>query len=73
MAETIQYEGSSIIGKFISDADKIYPHAFFTINVASESQGGELCVVSKSCELANRTHVSTKEIETMIQALQSGL
>ena len=50
-AETIQYEGSSTIGKFRSDAGKIYPHASFFINVNSESQGGELCAANKSCGL----------------------
>ena len=50
-AEVINYVGSSTVGKFIADADKIYPHASFNINVESESLGGEQCAVIASCEL----------------------
>ncbi len=50
-AETISYVGSSTIGKFIADADKVYPHLSLVINVDSESLGGELCIVNNSCEL----------------------
>ncbi|MCU7933657.1 MAG: hypothetical protein KZQ99_02105 [Candidatus Thiodiazotropha sp. (ex Dulcina madagascariensis)] len=40
-AGTINYEGSSTIGKFIADADKVYPGSTFKINDDTESLGGE--------------------------------
>jgi len=50
-AETIQYEGSSTIGKFIADAGIFYPAADLTSNVETESRGGEECAVDNTCEL----------------------
>jgi phosphate transport system substrate-binding protein len=50
-AGTIDYEGSSTIAKFISDATKVYKNNSFEINVDSESLGGLRCANSGSCEL----------------------
>ncbi len=48
---TIQYVGSSTIGKFISRADKVYPGASFTIEDEPESLGGERCAIDNTCQL----------------------
>ncbi|MBL3600734.1 MAG: substrate-binding domain-containing protein [gamma proteobacterium endosymbiont of Lamellibrachia anaximandri] len=50
-AGTINYEGSSTIGKFISDADKVYVGSSFKVNDDSESLGGEQCATWDTCEL----------------------
>jgi len=49
--DTIQYEGSSTLGKFISDARKVYKEATFDMNVDTESLGGYQCALYGTCEL----------------------
>lgn len=51
VAGTINYEGSSTVGKFISDASEVYSAAKFKINTASESSGGEKCAVRGACSI----------------------
>lgn len=51
IAGQINYEGSSTIGKLISDATKVYKASEFKINTVSESLGGEQCVVRNQCDL----------------------
>lgn len=50
-AEMIKYEGSSTIGRFVSDAAVIYDGASFAVSTLSESIGGELCAVRRSCDI----------------------
>lgn len=47
----IKYEGSSTVGLFIKDAAKVYKKAGFEINVLSESNGGEVCALARSCDI----------------------
>jgi phosphate transport system substrate-binding protein len=51
IAETINYEGSSTIGKFMTDASKVYTASRFKINTVPESSGGEQCVVRGKCDM----------------------
>jgi len=48
---TIQYEGSSTIGKFISDAAKVYTAVSFEKNTDTESLGGYQCAYKGTCDL----------------------
>lgn len=50
-AGVIHYEGSSTVGKYIADADKVYDKSSFKINDDSESLGGEQCATWGECEL----------------------
>lgn len=50
-AETIYYEGSSTVGKFISDANEVYQAAQFKINTIPESAGGEQCAWRRRCDM----------------------
>ncbi len=50
-AETIQYVGSSTVGKFITDASKVYTASRFTLNTVPESSGGEQCAARARCSL----------------------
>ncbi len=50
-AGTINYEGSSTIGKFLEDAGKVYTASTFTLNTVPESSGGEQCAMRGSCAL----------------------
>lgn len=50
-ADLIEYEGSSTIGRFISDAAVVYDGASFVVSTLSESIGGELCAVRRSCDI----------------------
>lgn len=61
-AGTIQYEGSSTIGKYISDAAKVYEKSTFSISDDSESLGGETCVAEGSCELGGVARAVRPEI-----------
>ncbi|RKZ37150.1 MAG: hypothetical protein DRQ49_16705 [Gammaproteobacteria bacterium] len=51
IAGTINYEGSSTVGKFIVDADKVYTASTFKINTVPESAGGEQCAVRRKCDM----------------------
>lgn len=51
-AKTIQYVGSSTIGTFMKEAEKVYRKTTFTINTKPESGGGERAVTSGTCDLA---------------------
>ena len=50
-AETLSYEGSSTVGKFITDAANHYTDMKFKINTISESAGGEQCVLRQRCDM----------------------
>ncbi len=50
-AGEIKYEGSSTVGKFITDASQVYSDASFKITTASESSGGEKCAARGSCDI----------------------
>ncbi|MCU7835880.1 MAG: phosphate ABC transporter substrate-binding protein [gamma proteobacterium symbiont of Taylorina sp.] len=49
--QLIKYEGSSTIGKFISDAAKVYTAASFEKNIDTESLGGYQCALKGSCDV----------------------
>ncbi|HEC85121.1 MAG: hypothetical protein DRR08_26495 [Candidatus Parabeggiatoa sp. nov. 2] len=51
IAGTINYEGSSTVGKFITDASKVYTASTFKINTVPESLGGEQCAVRGKCDM----------------------
>lgn len=51
LADTLHYEGSSTVGKFITDAIKQYKDLSFKINTISESAGGEQCVLRQRCDM----------------------
>jgi phosphate transport system substrate-binding protein len=48
---SLSYEGSSTIGKFISDASDVYSQARFTLNTIPESAGGEQCAARQRCDV----------------------
>lgn len=50
-AETISYEGSSTVGKFITDAAEVYPNVKFKLNTVPESAGGEQCAMRQKCDM----------------------
>jgi phosphate transport system substrate-binding protein len=50
-AGTIKYVGSSTVGKFITDASKVYVSAKFELNTIPESSGGEQCAARDNCSL----------------------
>jgi phosphate transport system substrate-binding protein len=49
-AEVLDYQGSSTIGRFITDASEHYD-ATFKINTISESSGGEQCALRQRCDM----------------------
>ena len=51
MGGDLNYTGSSTIGKFITDASRIYRTSTFTLNTAPESGGGEKAAANGSCDL----------------------
>ncbi len=53
----LHYVGSSTIGNFISDADSVYEAAWFDLNTAPESAGGELAIVEGRCDLAGVANI----------------
>ena len=48
---SINYVGSSTVGKFVTDASKVYTKAAFKLNTKPESSGGEQCAARKSCDM----------------------
>jgi phosphate transport system substrate-binding protein len=50
-AGSLRYEGSSTIGKIIEDAKNVYKTSAFSVDVVSESSGGEQCALRKNCDL----------------------
>jgi len=50
-AGNLRYEGSSTVGKIIDDAKAVYKNSTFSVDVVSESSGGEQCALRKSCDL----------------------
>jgi len=50
-AGTIKYVGSSTVGKFITDASKVYTASKFELNTIPESSGGEQCAARNRCSL----------------------
>ena len=47
----IKYEGSSTVGLFIKDVVKVYKIADIEISVLTESNGGEICPLAKTCDI----------------------
>ena len=47
----IKYEGSSTAGLFMKDAAKVYKKAFIERSVLTESNGGEICPLAKTCDI----------------------
>jgi phosphate transport system substrate-binding protein len=50
-APELHYEGSSTVGKFITDATQVYTAAHFTLNTVPESAGGEQCAMRATCDI----------------------
>lgn len=50
-AGTINYEGSSTVGKFIADASEAYTESQLVLKTRTESSGGERCAASGKCDL----------------------
>lgn len=50
-AGTINYVGSSTVGKFVADAAEVYTKADFKLNTKPESSGGEQCAARKRCDM----------------------
>ena len=63
--DTINYVGSSTVGKFISAASKIYPQATFTINTRPESSGGESRVATGRASLGGVARELSPEFADM--------
>ena len=47
----IKYEGSSTAGLFMKDAANVYKRAVIKISVITESNGGEICSLAKTCDI----------------------
>tara|TARA_B100000315_G_scaffold160964_1_gene149387 strand:+ start:1689 stop:2468 length:780 start_codon:yes stop_codon:yes gene_type:complete len=47
----IKYEGSSTVGLFMKDAAKVYKKASILTSVLTESNGGEICSLAKTCDI----------------------
>jgi len=47
----IKYEGSSTAGLFMKDAAKVYKKAVIKVSVLTESNGGEICPLAKTCDI----------------------
>ncbi len=47
----IKYEGSSTAGLFMKDAANVYKRAVIEISVLTESNGGEICPLAKTCDI----------------------
>lgn len=62
VAGTINYEGSSTIGKYVSSAGAVYTASKFNINVVPESSGGEQCAMRGSCDLGGVARVVNPEV-----------
>lgn len=61
-AGTIEYEGSSTVGKFITDASKVYRYSPFNINTRTESSGGEKCALRGGCDLGGVARAVNPEV-----------
>lgn len=60
-AGTLNYVGSSTVGKFLWDAKQVYKGSTFDINTKSESSGGEKCVVMGTCDMGGVARNVNKE------------
>ena len=47
----IKYEGSSTAGFFMTDAANVYKRAVIERSVLTESNGGEICPLAKTCDI----------------------
>ncbi len=63
-ADTITYVGSSTVGKFIQDAEKVYTAADFKINTKPESGGGENATVAGHADIGG----VAREVKPQIMA-----
>ena len=50
-SDEIKYEGSSTVGKFITDAKLVYKASTFKSHTKTESSGGEKCIVAGKCDI----------------------
>lgn len=50
-AQTINYVGSSTVGKFVADAAAVYTDADFKLDTKPESSGGEQCAARARCDM----------------------
>lgn len=66
-AGSLRYDGSSTIGKIIDDAKTVYKNSTFSVDVVSESSGGEQCALRKTCDLGG----VAREVEPKI--LEQGI
>lgn len=60
-AGTINYVGSSTVGKFIKDVSEVYKSSTFKVNIKSESLGGERCAVNGDCDIGGVARDIKKE------------
>ena len=73
IAGSIQYEGSSTVGKFIKDASAVYSSSSFNIKTATESSGGEKCAARGSCDIGGVARgVNQKFLKKGVQATLIG-
>jgi phosphate transport system substrate-binding protein len=49
--DTLRYEGSSTIGRFLDMARMLYNKSNIILNVITESKGGEECLLRDSCDV----------------------
>jgi phosphate transport system substrate-binding protein len=73
VAGEIKYEGSSTVGKYITDATAAYSNSSFKIKTASESSGGEKCAARGSCDIGGVARdVGQKFIDKGVQTTLIG-
>lgn len=68
----IKYEGSSTVGRFMMDAKEVYKKdSIEIISVLTESNGGEICALAKTCNLGGvaRDNIHPLFIERGVHAL----
>lgn len=61
-AGELKYVGSSTVGKFIRDAQKVYKDSTFKLNTKPESGGGEKCPGAGTCDIGGVARDVKKEI-----------
>ena len=60
-AGSINYVGSSTVGKFIKDASEVYKSSNFKIDTKPESSGGEKCAAKGDCDIGGVARDVKKE------------
>jgi phosphate transport system substrate-binding protein len=64
-APRIRYEGSSTVGRFITDSLPKYRAALFNVSTLSESSGGEACLVAKRCDIGGVASEPTGDLKKL--------